>query len=299
MNVSQNVPPSSPIRNLVDCLVGNVVHPRDSIPAQSISQQSPNLHNVGFCQLGLPLSCAARRFTSTLLQHVLSVVLWRSNKHMRGVYAARVVARVAEEQAIGDRSVEEFVRKSVGANSEVGCPKISIAAIGGRPHPKPAGFSLVHKRPKPALNLPLGAGEFTPTPHVAEVFFVNTLLLSDVNRLPAVVASVGRLRGANSLSLCLKHDVLPFKGVVNRWGSGSSRCPIAILTILVAAGIFLSGCQTQYREVTFKRATFHYSSGAFSVQDHTIYEFEDGSKRVIPGIVRDLPAPGTRLRIAL
>ncbi len=66
------------------------------------------------------------------------------------------------------------------------------------------------------------------------------------------------------------------------------------LIILCAIVAGLAGCgETKYRDVVVKQVDLYPGFNPY-----TVYVFEDDTKRVYRGMPKDVPAPGTRLRIA-
>lgn len=71
---------------------------------------------------------------SALVDHVVRIFLWCTRKEMGGITTRRIVARVADECAIGDGAMRQSVCRSVS----VGILKSSIAAWVFSSRPRPA-----------------------------------------------------------------------------------------------------------------------------------------------------------------
>lgn len=89
-----------------------------------------------------------RGITAALLDHIIYVVLLRSQKQMGRIYTARIIAMVQDKQTIWNRPIMQFPRKTMGRNRTTSNRKAPIASRICSCCPIPASQTLLDMRPK-------------------------------------------------------------------------------------------------------------------------------------------------------
>jgi hypothetical protein len=112
-----------------------------------------------------PIFASPWMITSSLLLHVLHVVLLTSKEQMRGIHAWRGVAQVQNVESGWDGSVGQFPRNSMRQRRNGPYAKGSISAFGSVGRPQPAEAVFIDLRPKSVLMRGMvWVSHFVPSP---------------------------------------------------------------------------------------------------------------------------------------
>lgn len=97
--------------------------------------------------LGLPIA-RWRVYAAPLLAHVVMVVSGCAKKQVIGIYAGRIITRVANKHSFGNFTFVPFVAKSMGVHGLVAKSDFAITSARLARYPDPTGISLGDIGPK-------------------------------------------------------------------------------------------------------------------------------------------------------
>lgn len=145
------MPPCASRDDVGDCTVRDVILISEVYLTRARCIDGADADNIAFCKLGASMMFATATMAASLRYFIPHVVLTRSEEQVCRVHARRVVATMEHAQSIGNPTICQPPRETMGSCGLTAARNVehAVAKLRFRSYPKPALAAPVDFAPEP------------------------------------------------------------------------------------------------------------------------------------------------------